>query len=406
MSEDQFGFRRKHSTVDQLILNYNDITRAVDDGEMVDLIFFDFSKAFDKVCHLLLLLKLSNIGINPQLIKWIESFLVDRTMQVRVHGAYSRVHEVSSGVPQGSVLGPVLFLIYVNHVVSNISCQYKIFADDIKLYLSTDPKNPLAGETRLQTDIDTLVATSASWGLTMNTDKCICLRFGPKSMPNCSEGPSPYKINGIFIPFEKSHSDLGITVSRNLKFHDHINRTANTCNGIATNMISSTLCRESKFLMPIFLSFIRPKLEYGSCLWNTEYLGDTDVLERVQRKWTKKIAGLEDLPYEERLKRLDLFSVQGRLLRADMILVWKIFNNVCSLKPLQLFELDLSGRRGHSRKLFVPRVNLEVRKRSFASRVVHTWNSLSEEAISADTIHKFKGFLHRDLGAKLFNFRN
>ena len=89
-----------------------------------------------------------------------------------------------------------------------------------------------------------------------------------------------------------------------------------------------------------------------------------------------------------------------------MILVWKIFNNVCSLKPLQLFALDSSGRRGHSKKLFVPRVNLEVRKRSFAIRVIHTWNSLSEETVSADTINKFKGFLHRDLGTKLYEFRN
>ena len=244
----------------------------------------------------------------------------------------------------------------------------KIFADDIKLYLSADPKSPTAGENRLQIDIDTLVATSASWGLTMNTAKCVCLRFGPKTLSGCSEGPSPYRINGTPILFQKSHSDLGITVNRNLKFHDHINKTANTCNAIATNMFSLTLCREPKFLMSIYTSLIRPKLEYGSCLWNSEYLGDLAVLERVQKRWTRKIAGLEELPYKERLKQLDLFSVQSRLLRADMIFVWKIFNSDSAIKPEQLFSLDLSGRRGHSRKLFVPRVNLEMRKKSFASQ--------------------------------------
>ena len=94
--------------------------------------------------------------------------------------------------------------------------------------------------------------------------------------------------------------------------------------------------------MSIYVSLIRPELEYGSCLWNFEYLGDQAVLERVQRKWTKKIAGLEELPYQEWLKQLDLFSVKGRLLRADMIFVWKIFNKESSIKPEQLFTLDTS----------------------------------------------------------------
>ena len=103
-------------------------------------------------------------------------------------------------------------------------------------------------------------------------------------------------------------------------------------------------------------------LEYGSTLWNLGYMGDLRSLERVQRRWTRLIEGMEGLSYSERLRELDLFSVQGRLLRADLILVWKIFNGDCAINPEMVFVLDRSSRRGHSRKLFLPRCSREIRK--------------------------------------------
>ena len=165
LSSEQFGFRSNHSTVDQLIITYNDITAEMDDHSIVDLIFFDYTKAFDKVCHHLLLGKLADIGVNTQLINWIDNFLTARRMQVKIMGSSSRWHRVRSGVPQGSVLGPILFLIYVNHVVHNLFSSYKIFADDIKLYVRGSSRDPAVGLTNLRRDINTFVTTSASWGL-------------------------------------------------------------------------------------------------------------------------------------------------------------------------------------------------------------------------------------------------
>ena len=347
----------------------------------------------------MLLAKLRLLGVCHQLIAWIECFITQRYMQVRISGSLSHPRQVSSGVPQGSVLGPVLFLIYVNYAVSNLECSYKLFADDIKLYLCRETKNEPLYEQRLQRDIDNLVATSESWGLHMNSSKGVCIRFGGRTP---TEIVSPYKIKGTNISFVESHGDLGIEVSRTLKFHSHIRKTTGMCHGITTNILASTLCRDSEFVLNIYMSHIRPKLEYGSTLWNQGYAMDLRLLEGVQRRWTRSVSGLEDVPYPERLRRLDLFSVQGRLLRADMIMTWKIFNGKCAIDPDQLFIMNETGRRGHPLKIFHTQVNCDVRKRSFAVRVVSNWNSLAADTVMAQSLTSFKGLLHRDLASKLY----
>ena len=274
-----------------------------------------------------------------------------------------------------------------------------MFADDIKLYLCQETKNEPLYEQRLQRDIDSLVATSESWGLHMNSSKVVCIRFGGQ---NPTDILSPYKINGTGISYAETHGDLGIDVSRTLKFHSHIRKTAGMCHGITTNILSSTLCRDAEFILNIYISHIRPKLEYGSTLWNQGYAMDLRLLEGVQRRWTRSVSGLEDVPYPERLCRLDLFSVQDRLLRADMIMTWKIFNGKCAIDPDQLFTMNESVRRGHPLKIFHPRVNCDIRKRSFAVRVVSNWNSLAADTVMAQSLNSFKGLLHRDLGSKLY----
>ena len=404
LSEHQFGFRSGHSTIDQLVTCYDFVTKGVDQGKMVDIVFFDFSKAFDTVSHPIMIAKLKSIGICTQLVNWIQEFLVARRMQVRVQEGRSSWHQVTSGVPQGSVLGPMLFLIYVNHVVDSLVCNYKIFADDIKLYITNKPLDKASGIEQLQRDINTLVETAKSWGLCMNVSKCKCLRFGPRSLGNCDTGRSPYSIGQTNLKYTHAHDDLGVKVDRKLKFHDHIRKTANTCNALTNNIFCSTLCREPEFILNIYKSLVRPKLEYGSPIWNLGYLGDIRLLERVQRKWTRRVRGLSELPYSERLRQLDLFSVQGRLLRADLILTWRILAGESAVQGADLFILDRASRRGHSKKLFLPRSNLEVRRRYFSSRVISAWNSLTDEAVCATSLTQFKCFLHRDLGQQLYQY--
>ena len=326
-------------------------------------------------------------------------------MQVRCSNHLSSPQPVRSGVPQGSVLGPVLFLLYINHVVSDIKCNFKIFADDVKLYLSFPVGSSGEGIAALQSNIDTLVSTSASWNLFINPEKCVVLRFSPRMSPLQSSGLSPYTADGVQLQFSESHSDLGVQVDRKLKFHGHIRRRVAVAGALTTNILSSTLCREADFLLSIYISHVRPQLEYGSQLWNQGYIGDTTLVERIQRRWTREMDGIGHLPYDERLRALDLYSVRGRLLRADLLLVWKMFHGECALNPREFFEPTLSTiTRGHSLKMRVQQCRLDVRKRFFSNRVVAAWNSLSAEAVEAGTINSFKSHLHRELGDQLYQF--
>ena len=302
-------------------------------------------------------------------------------------------------------LGPVLFLIYINFVINDLKCPCKIFADDMKLYLSYAYDDSPTGVVACQEDINKLVNTSSSWGLYMNVDKCSVIRFSPSNCPLPINGMSPYMLNNSTINFTNSQSDLGVTIDRSLKFHSHIQKNVGIAGGLTTNLLSCTLCRSEEFLMNLYCSHVRPKMEYCSSLWNLGYVGDTRKLERIQRQWTREVSGLESLPYGDRLRRLKLFSFQGRLLRNDLVMVWKILNNKCGVSLDQLFRVAPTVRtRGHQYKLFLTHSRLEIRRRFFSVRVISRWNSLSADAVEADTVEQFKFFLHRDLGDELYEF--
>ena len=405
ITREQFGFRSGYSTVDQLILTYNEIGKCCDEGDIVDLVFFDYSKAFDRVSHIILLDKLYQLGICGSILNWIRSFLFYRSMRVRVAGNLSNPCTVESGVPQGSVLGPVLFLLYINHVVSELTCNVKIFADDIKIYLGYSLTSGDEASSLLQCNIDKLVSTSSSWNLSINSEKCAVLRFSPRNCTLPFSVESPYNVNEAALQFVREHPDLGIKIERNLKFHNHIRSRVNVAGALTTNLLSSTICREPDFILNVYISHIRPQLEYASSLWNLGYIGDSQMIEKIQRRWTKAVATVQHLTYSERLRNLNLFSMYGRMLRADLILVWKIFNGKCAIRPTDLFERSYSHiTRGHAFKIQVDRSRLEIRKRSFACRVVPFWNNLASDTVIASSLNRFKSLLHRDLGDELFKF--
>ena len=402
----QFGFRTGRSTMDQLLLVYDAVSKNTDRGGVTDVILFDFSKAFDVVCHDIMLAKLNAIGIQGHLLQWIASFLRDRKMRVCIKSHISEPRSVLSGVPQGSVLGPLLFLIYINSVAAQLTSQYKIFADDLKIYACIQhllsASDPPSSTLNVQTDIDILRATASSWGLHMNTKKCAVIRF---SMARRDIAPATYFLSGQLIPSVDSHEDLGVVVNSDLKFHGHVRSVAHRAGGLAQNFLKSTVCRSPDFMLFLLTTHIRPIIEYCSCVWQTGYLEDLRLLEKVQRRWTKQIDGLFSLSYSERLKSLKLYSVQGRLLRADLIQCWKVFNGKSCVSPDELFDLPPQTRtRGHCYKIFPSCSRTDVRKRSFSIRCIAVWNSLPAETVCAPNLSCFKGRLASCISDRLYDY--
>ena len=408
---DQYGFRRGHTVEDQLLSTYDDVSVWLDRGFVVDVVLFDFKKAFDVVCHPILIEKLRLLGVGGTILNWIADFLHQRSMRVSIAGVCSSSKVVTSGVPQGSVLGPLLFLVYVNHLPSFLTAKCKFFADDLKIYLKVRHENVLDMALDLsscQHDINNIVAVAESWGLHLNRNKCNVIRFGRRrGMLNCNGAGSLgiYNINGSDIPFSTSSKDLGIVIDNELKFHSHVYSITSKAAGLSVNLLSSTLCRSREFMMALFISHIRPLLEFSSCVWNVGYVGDLKLLERVQRRWTKRIDGLDEMSYSDRLSELSLYSVKGRLLRADLIKYWKIFHGKCCIEPEDIFVLAPQVQtRGHRFKLaHVPR-SLECRRRFFSLRMVSTWNSLPDEVVGLESVDSFKRSIHVFLGQQLFDF--
>ena len=404
LSSHQFGFRPGFSSSEQLLLVYEEVSAGVDKGNTVDVVLFDYSKAFDVVPHSILLNKLKLLGFDRDILRWISSFLTDRLMEVGVKDKHSTPRTVTSGVPQGSVLGPLLFLIYINHIGSQLSCRYKIFADDLKIYAcgrehgSDEVFTDL--QSAIQKDIDILASTSTSWGLFLNPKKCAVLRF---SRPQ-RELPQ-YVLDGKVLPSPKTHSDLGVTIDTSLKFHDHISLVTRKVAGLGYGFLRSTVCREREFMLFYLTVHLRPILEYGSCLWHTDYVEDACRLERFQRHWTKQIDGMEHLSYGDRLRQLCLYSVRGRLARADLIQYWRILHGKSCIAPETMFLRPATRiTRGHSYKIGVTHVNTDARKRAFAKRSVNIWNSLPECVVSANDVSTFKRELEMARSDLLFDY--
>ena len=175
--------------------------------------------------------------------------------------------------------------------------------------------------------------------------------------------------------------------------------------GLAYSLLKSTVCRSSRFMLFLLTTHIRPLLEYCPCVWHTGFVQDLKLLENVQRRWTKRIDGMGSLSYSDRLKALNLYSIQGRLLRADLIMCWKVFHGHSCVSPADLFQQSPENRtRGHCYKIFPPATNTDIRKIFFTIRCIPVWNSLSSDTVCATTLSSFKHGLDHDISEALYAF--
>ena len=381
----QHGFTNGRSCLTNLLETFESWTEDVDKGYSVDVIFLDFQKAFDKVPKKRLLQKLSAYGIEGKVLCWIEDFLSDRRMRIMVRGEYSEWVDVISGVPQGSVLGPILFLIYVNDIPEMVNCSIKMFADDTKLFRtvkSIDDCNIL------QNDLDTLSQWTNEWLLSFNIDKCKVMHIG-KNNPKLEYTMITENENKILIE-TREEKDLGVWITNDLKPEKQVIAASQRAMTVLRSVKRAFVRFDIETFSIIYTTYIRPHLEYCIQAWAPYYAKDILLLEKVQRRATKLVWGLKDLSYEERLERLKLFSLEERRLRGDLIQTFKLLTGKENVDYEILFNRSTNHLRGHSFKLSKSQCNKLCRRRFFSQRVIDIWNSLSEFIVSAPSTNTFK----------------
>ena len=269
-----------------------------------------------------LLVKLQNNRIKGDLLQWIRSFLSGRTQCVNVNGILSDWKDVISGVPQGSVIGPILFVIFINDMPDEVKESVcKLFADDCKLYRNVSS----SGQNDLQKELLNLENWSTTWQLPFNATKCKVLHFGTHNA-NYS-----YRLNNHTLDSTKNEKDLGVIIDNELKYHVHAASVTKKANQVLGIMEESYYTRDAKTMPTLYKRMVRPHLEYGNAIWGPFYKKDIDMVESVQKRATKLIDTLKDKPYEDRLIALDLPSMTYRHKRGDMILMYKLINGLVQL---------------------------------------------------------------------------
>ena len=305
----QHGFLKARSCLTNMLCFLEDVTKWVDEGSPVDIIYLDFLKAFDKVPHQRLLYKLKAHGIGNGMINWIEKWLIDRRQRIVVDGEVSNWKSLLRGVPQGSVLGPILFLIYINDLDDDITSKVLKFADDTKVFRKIKSD---ADRQHLQDDLNKLIEWSEKWQMLFNFWKCKCLHTGH------GNEDAQYTMGGTILNTILKEKDLGLTISADMKVSEQCGIAAAKGNQILGLVRQNIVYKEKELIIPLYKTIVRPGWPYRK--------KDIDMLERVQRRATKMIQKLRNISYEMRLKECGLTTLETRRLRGDQIEVFKILN--------------------------------------------------------------------------------
>ena len=296
-------------------------------------------KAFDKVPHRRLIHKLSSYGIEEPYTSWIKSFLMGRNQRVVVNGHFSEWKSVTSGIPQGSVLGPILFVLYINDLPDITCCDTEVylFADDTKVF------RPIFNESdcdKLQQDLYNMQSWTDEWLLCFHPDKCKAMRIGKSKINYCQ-----YKLrqNDNPLQYVESEKDIGVVIDNKLTFDNHISEKVNKANSIMGLIRRTMDYMDLSSFKLLYTALVRPHLEYANQIWSPHLVKHIEEIENVQRRATKQLPGMSKLSYSERLMKLKLPTLAYRRARGDMIELFKILTGKYDPEVSDFIQMNVNS---------------------------------------------------------------
>ena len=401
LSPANHGFRKKHSCETQLLLTTHDLLRLRDEGHQVDVAILDFSKAFDTVPHKRLLGKLEHYGIRGNVHRWVESFLTGRKQAVVVDGVFSRQEDVLSGVPQGTVLGPLLFLLHINDLPASVDpgTRCRLFADDCLLYRKVES---FEDQLILQNDLRRLQLWAAQWGMRFNAEKCYIMSIHRGT----SHLPYFYELCNTVLTSVSEEKYLGVLISQDLSWAAHRNTVITKANqklGFLRRNLRGCPMDLKKLA---YISMVRSSMEYASIIWEPFRDNHVGALEAVQRKaarWVKSDYERES-SVTQMLNSLNLDTLQERRRISRLAFLYKILKEPShdDSVAVQPSDLDIFTKSRPQRTIEgqPPKTNPKLDYsyiatsdellEHFVARTVGDWNQLLLSQTSADTVSTFK----------------
>ena len=392
ISEQQHGFVRGRSCQTNILLCLEKWTEIVDGGNSVDVAYFDYAKAFDKVSHRLLLLKLQSYGIDGKLLNWLKDYLDNRRQRVVVGNAMSQWLEVVSGTTQGTVLGFLLFLLFINDLPKACSPEDEslvmLLADDTKSYqeIQKDANRHMDDQAALQSRINRIAQWADEWKMEINAKKSKVMHIG-KDNPCLG-----YAINGSMIETVSVEKDIGFWISDDLSTATHVSKARSKALGEIARIRRNFTYIDKRAFCVLYNQRIRPHLDYGMTACPPGSSAASKELEAVQSKATSMVWGLKGLNSEERRKKLGLMTLDQRRDRGDLIEVFKMLKGLTRINPGMFWEVR--DARGGPRLVKEMAANGRKQRHTFFSyRVIQKWNLLPADLKMAKSLDSFKNRL-------------
>lgn len=392
----QSGFLPGSSTVTQLIEMHYQFCKAVSENKEVRVVFLDISKAFDRVWHKGLLYKLQKWGICDPLLSWFKSYLSDRYQRVLVNGQKSEFIKITAGVPQGSVLGPLLFLVYINDLVYVVKyCKIRLFADDTCLFITVDDKFVAANQ--INSDLDAIEKWSKQWLVSFSAPKTVSMIVGHKNQQH-----PPIYFQNLLIKNVQQHKHVGLWLQSNLWWNYHINEISLKASKKLNILkhFKHKLSRQT--LENMYLTFVRPLLEYSSVVWAGAHCTNLIKLDKIQVDALRIVTGCTERSNIANLyKDCDWDSLEKRRENHILKMIYKIINDQAPLYlkeilPKKISEIVPYSVR-NSQNFKIPFCRTQSFSRSFIPFGCTLWNELDLNYRQALTLSSFNNLLQSSI---------